>query len=116
MGRSRLQPEDKEYASKYAGCHFAEMKAKIKCLKKRRNDWKLRLKELVYFKKMLEDIKGYNPNSIEARKVRKRIYLINKEINNLDNLIQSSNQAIQEEIQARDKALTFLKQYKSKSD
>lgn len=113
-GRSKLHDSDKEYASNYAGCRFAEMKANIKCLKKQKADKQLRLTELKHFKKILEDIKGYNPESLEARKLRKRIYILNKEIQQLDDTINKAAAALKQEIQERDKALAFLKKYKNK--
>lgn len=114
-GRSKLHDSDKEYASNYAGCRFAEMKANIKCLKKQKADKQLRLTELNHFKKILEDIKGYNPESLEARKLRKRIYILNKEIQQLDDTINKAAAALKQEIQERDKALAFLKNIKMKS-
>lgn len=113
-GKSKLHESDKDYASNYAGCRFAEMKAEIKCLKKQKADKRLRLTELKYFKKMLEDTKGYNSESLEARKLRKRIYILNKEIQQLDDTINKAAAALKQEIQERDKALEFLKQYKTK--
>lgn len=112
-GWSRLHIEDEQYASNYAGCRFAEFKAEIKCLKKQRADLKLRLKELNYFKKMLEDTNGYNVDSIEARKLRKRIHIVSKEIHTFDEKIESATNALQQEIKARDKALSFLKKYRN---
>lgn len=115
-GRSKLHDSDKGYASNYAGCRFAEMKANIKCLKKQKADKQLRLTELLYFKNMLEGVAGYNSESIEARKLRKRIYILKTEIQQLDDVIDKAATALKQEIQERDKALNFLKKYKSKSD
>lgn len=59
-------------------------------------------------------MKGYNPESLEARKLRKRIYILNKEIQQLDDTINKAAAALKQEIQERDKALAFLKKYKNK--
>ena len=63
---------------------------------------------------MLEGTKGYNSESLEARKLRKRIYILNKEIQQLDDTISMAAAALKQEIQERDKALEFLRQYKTK--
>lgn len=109
MAKSRLRPEDKDFASEYIGCHFAEMKANIKAYKKHKQDLQLREKELLYFQKILEQTKGYNVSSVEAKKLRKRLYIIGKEIKNVQNKIDELNIELQEEIKHRDEGTKLLK-------
>ena len=109
MAKSRLHEEDREFASEYIGCHFAEMKANIKAYKKHKQDLQLRQQELEYFKTMLEQTKGYNSDSVEARKLRKRIYILSEEIKAVQATIDKLNENLQIEIQQRDASTKLLK-------
>lgn len=116
MGKSRLHKEDKDYASSYAGCRFAEMKAIIKTYKRKVQNLKLRLKELIYFQSMLEQTKGYNSESIEARKLRKRIHLLKEEIKNEEHNIDVYEENFQKEIKQRDASIKFLREFQKKKN
>lgn len=109
MAKSRLHEDDREFASEYIGCRFAEMKANIKAYKKHKQDLQLRQQELEYFKTMLEQTKGYNPDSVEARKLRKRIYILSEEIKAVQATIDELNENLQIEIQQRDASTKLLK-------
>lgn len=116
MGKSRLHKEDKDYVSSYAGCRFAEMKAIIKTYKRKVQNLKLRLKELIYFQSMLEQTKGYNSESIEARKLRKRIYLLKEEIKKEEHNIDVYEENFQKEIKQRDASIKFLRNFQKKKN
>lgn len=109
MAKSRLHEDDREFASEYIGCRFAEIKANIKAYKKHKQDLQLRQQELKYFKTVLEQTKGYNPDSIEARKLRKRIHILSEEIKAVQTTIDELNEDLQIEIQQRDASTKLLK-------
>ena len=112
MGKSRLHLEDKEFASEYIGCHFAEMKATINAYKKKKQDLQLRLKELNYFYEVLKSTKYINLDSIETRKLRKRIYILEREIKKVDQEINNLKSEFQYEVKARDEGIELLKKIK----
>jgi hypothetical protein len=112
MGKSRLHPEDKEFASEYIGCHFAEMKATINAYKKKKQDLQLRLKELVYFNEILMTTRGADMQSTEARKLRKRIYILKKEIEQVEKKIEKLKDDFQYEVKARDESMRLLRKIK----
>lgn len=112
MGKSRLHPDDKEFASEYIGCHFAEMKATINAYKKKKQDLQLRLKELNYFYEILKSTKYTNLDSIEVRKLRKRIYILEKEIEQVEKEIEQLKADFQYEVKARDEGMKLLKKIK----
>lgn len=114
MGKSRLHKDDIDYASSYAGCRFAEQKAIMKSYKRKVQDLKIRLKELTYFQTMLEQTKGYNHKSIEARKLRKRIFLLKEEIKNEEHNIEVYQENFQKEIKQRDASIKFLREFQKK--
>ena len=64
---------------------------------------------LLSIQKILEQTKGYNASSIEAKKLRKRLYIISKEIKSVQNRIDELNTELQEEIKHRDEGTKLLK-------
>lgn len=80
IGEAKLHPEDKEYASRYAGNELAAQRAYANYLKDLINEKKIELKAFVDFYENLVDIKGFNFNSLESKKFRKKIYLLRVEL------------------------------------
>lgn len=63
-GFAKLHPDDKEYASRYAGCRYAEIRATIKYLKVKKAIARNQIKEL---NKLLNEIRyKIDRQSIEA--------------------------------------------------
>ena len=77
-GTSQLYEEDKEIASSFRGCQYAEMKAIRKAYKAEIKEINLKIKTLEDFEKVLKNMKEYNANSFEAKRLRKEIYLYKK--------------------------------------
>ena len=77
-GTSQLYDEDKEIASSFRGCQYAEMKAIRKAYKAEIKEIDLKIKTLKDFEKVLKNMKEYNENSFEAKRLRKEIYLYQK--------------------------------------
>lgn len=72
-GYAKCHPEDT--ASSFLGCHIAEYRAYIKALKYEANLIKAQIDVLHQTYAMFEDNKNFNPNGLEARKIRKMIYI-----------------------------------------
>ena len=77
-GTSQLYDEDKEIASSFRGCQYAELKAIRKAYKAEIKEIDLKIKTLKDFEKVLKNMKEYNENSFEAKRLRKEIYLYQK--------------------------------------
>lgn len=77
-GTSQLYDEDKEIASSFRGCQYAEMKAVRKAYKAEIKEIDFKIKTLKDFEKVLKNMKEYNENSFEAKRLRKEIYLYQK--------------------------------------
>ena len=77
-GASSLREEDKEVESSFRGCQYAEMKAIRKAYKAEIKEIDLKIKTLKDFEKVLKNMKEYNENSFEAKRLRKEIYLYQK--------------------------------------
>lgn len=79
-GSAKLHPDDKEYASRYAGCRYAEIRATIKYLKVKKAIARNQIKEL---NKLLNEIR-YKPDrqAIEAviRIYKNQLDIYNKNI------------------------------------
>ena len=75
-GSAKLHEEDKEHVSSFAGCHYAETRAIIAYMKHRVKLLNERIESLENCKKVLENRKEYDHNSVENRTIRKQIYLL----------------------------------------
>ena len=73
MGIATCHPEE-EAVSDYAGCRYAEIRANIKAIQYEKRMVNAAIKELEDFEKILKSLKDYNPNSVEARRLRRRIH------------------------------------------
>lgn len=107
-GTAKLHPDDKQFASQYAGCHLAEYRAWIQYMKKERRKKKLQLDTI---KKLNNDIK-LNCENINP-KLQKRINLkirdyYNK-IQELNNNINQLETKIKKDIEMRDVILKRTK-------
>ena len=88
-GTSQLYDEDKEIASSFRGCQYAEMKAVRKAYKAELKEINLKIKTLKDFEKVLKNMKEYNENSFEAKRLRKEIYLYQKKKTKIKETIEA---------------------------
>ena len=99
-GYSKLNPEDAEIASTYAGCRYAEMRASIKYMKAKAKIAEYKLQPLL---KIYNEIKGkisYDKNNYGVKCLEREIYLLEDEkqtfLNNVKSLSEKLNKDIQE--------------------
>ena len=78
-GYAQLHDEDKEIASRYAGCQYAEIRAVLKYMKHRIKILAYQIKALINCQKQIEGRAAYNPQSVEGRALRKQIYILQAE-------------------------------------
>ena len=90
-GSSKLHEEDKKISSHFAGCQYAEMRATIKYMKTKIKIIKIQIKELEDFQKSLSLRNDYNHYSVENYKMRRRIYMLNKQVKDWQERAQSLN-------------------------
>ena len=93
-GKARLHPDDKEKASNYIGCEYAEARATAKALKAELKEKRLILKEFENFEKRMKGYKNYNPYSFEMSKLRKKIYELRAEVEDLKKTINGVENTI----------------------
>ena len=80
---SLLREEDKDVESSFLGCELAEKKAQIKYLQTENREFLYAIHILENLEKELKCIKGYNPHSLEARRLRRKIYDFDYQIEEL---------------------------------
>lgn len=78
-GYATLYEEDKEIASRFAGCQYAETRAVLKYMKHRIKILAYQIKALINCQKQMERRAAYNPQSVEGRALRKQIYILQAE-------------------------------------
>ena len=105
VGHAKLHPEDVAFESNFAGCRFAEMKAGIKIFQAKIKDVRVKIKTLEDFEKVLINCKDYDPNSFEGKRLRKQIYLLKRELNQLLANKTSLSSKLKEHIDYRDKVV-----------
>lgn len=108
-GTSKLHEEDRYISSSFAGCQYAEMKAIIKYMKYKVKIINERIKGLDNCRKALENKKNYNYNSDENRTIRKQIYILNKQKQELKNKIFSLHDRMMRNMEQREKIINKIK-------
>lgn len=99
-----LHPDDKDIASNFAGCRYAEMRAGIKYMKEKIKISKYQLKPL---KRIYNDLsqkkkKYYNKNNNGAKMLEKEIYKLEDDIETYKTNIQTLTERLQKAINSRD--------------
>lgn len=88
-GISKLHEEDKKFESSFAGCQYAEVKAIKKYMKAKINKISNEINGLEKGIKMLMNLKDYNSNKVENRKLRKQLFIMKKEKKDWQEKLQS---------------------------
>ena len=87
-GHAKCLPEDMDMWSERTGSTLAEIKANIKRLRYMRAQTRQEMKPLTLFESRLKCCKGYNHNSVEARRLRKEIWLYKNKIQEIQALLE----------------------------
>lgn len=93
VGEARLHPDDKENASQYAGCEYAEIRATIKALKYERNLAKIKTDEALDFVKACENYAHFDKDSESAKLMYRQL---NKRIKKVNDLTDQINELLKE--------------------
>lgn len=100
FGKAKLHPEDKNFASKYTGCRYAETRAIIKYLK-------MKQKYILGQLKVLHMIK-------ETNQIDKLILKFDKDLNDIELTIKASQESLKKDIEQRPELLKRI--YKNKKE
>lgn len=100
-GYSKLNPEDKDIASNFAGCRYAEIRANIKYIKAKIRDIKLQLEPLEKIFNNLNNRKYYNKKNTGMKILEKEIILLQDDLVTLQNNVKSLKKRLQEAINSR---------------
>ena len=107
-----LHPKDKERGSRYAGCEYAHIRAEIKTVKEQIKSQRYRIKVLTELLAEYQNSNNVNINSIESKKVKRKI---TEEIKKLTDLKQDKiklEQSLENKIQSRERILNSFNQKK----
>lgn len=109
-GFAKLHPDDKENASRFAGCRYAEERALIKYAKMKIKVIDNQLKVLKNISNELKNKKFYKESN-GTKLLEKNIYILEDDKEYFKNVIKSLSQKIIDDIANRDK---FLKEREEK--
>lgn len=101
-GVSRLHEDDREIASSFFGCEIAEIRALIAYSKRQKMIVAQQYKAFKDMYKNLEQMKAFNKESVEARKIRRKMYELSEEWNQWKDNIESLECNIKAKCAARD--------------
>lgn len=107
IGQAKLHQDD-EFSS-FLGCSIAESKAYRKYLKRKIANTKERINELENLIKTLLCCKGYNPYSLEARKIRRRCYELKEELHKYKELYEACSVSTEKNLAKREEVLRDLR-------
>ena len=105
VGEAFLNPEDKEKASEYVGCAYAETRAVIKVLKHERKILKEDAEACRKFIKACECYKGWDPESPTARAAYRQLNRRIKAVNDITDEINDRMFNLERHIWKRDVTL-----------
>lgn len=108
-GHTRCLPEDENFWSENVGCFIAETRAIIKQLKHAKKQLIPGLKALEDFEKTLKCCKNYDPDSFEAKRLRKEIYLQKRKINEINSAIKDEQDYLTQYIKGKEKLYNRLR-------
>ena len=109
-GFAKLHPDDKDNASRFAGCRYAEERALIKYAKMKIKVINNQLEVLKNISNELRNKKFYKENN-GTKLLEKNIYILEDDKEYFKNVIKSLSQKIIDDIAERDK---FLKEREEK--
>lgn len=113
-GYTKCLPEDEDFWSENVGCFIAETRAGIKRLKYMKKQLIPTLKALEDFEKTLKCCKNYDPNSFEAKRLRKEIYIQRKRINEISSAIKDEEDYLTQYIKGKEKLYQRLRAKETK--
>lgn len=101
VGEARLHPDDKENASSYAGCEYAEIRATIKALKYERTILKNKADQALDFIKSCKGYANYDNDSETAKVINRQAYQRVKRVNEITDQINSLMNELDKKIHRR---------------
>lgn len=111
-GRAYLHPDDKENVSSYAGCEYAETRAKIKALKYERMIAKNKADMAIDLLKSCQCYKNFNTEDATAKVLYRQVNRRIKKVNELTDRINELMKSIDKRIFARDITIKSIKRKK----
>ena len=109
-GYAKLAEEDREVASTFCGCRYAELRAMLKYIRKRISLYSHKIQTLNNYLLYLKSRKDFEEGSLECKKLYKYINHIKKERNMWKNKETGLSTAINRNIMNRDMTLQKLNQ------
>ena len=88
-GKSYLHEEDKDIASHFEGCRYAELRALIKYIKAHIRKQQIKVDTINNIINNMEQLKDYDPDNHEARFIRKQYYLELAKCNKLKEILST---------------------------
>lgn len=116
LGIAKLNPDAKETASEFAGCYYAEIRAKINALKYERNKAKEEAEICRKFVKSIECYSKFNAKEDSAKSIYRQLNRRIKKVNDLAYQINNLLIHLDKSIHDRNIVLKAFEKRKTKQD
>lgn len=103
MGIADCHPDDFDFVSQYTGGHIAEGRAITKMLQSQKHEVRAQIQILEHVFGCMKASKNYNPDSNEARLMRRQIQIKKNELAELRCDIENLKSSLKEYIALKDK-------------
>ena len=113
-GVAHVHPSDKEIASSFAGCEYAEIRAMIQALKYERRRMKERADAAIEFVHACECYKGFIKDSKSAKAVYRQLNRRIARVNELADEINDLYKQLEQKQNKRQIIINAVKRYKTK--
>ena len=114
-GYAYLHPDDKDVASKFQGCRIAEYRAWMAYATEKMKILRTEIKALTDLEKIYISLKDYNKDSLEGRRLRRRIKEKQAELTAYRQRKEIAKKQIQEIIALYDKKMQKFKKIKGEA-
>lgn len=114
IGKAYLHPEDKDVVSKFQGCRIAEYRAWIDYATEKMRILRIEIKALTDLEKIYISLKDYNKDSLEGRRLRRRIKEKKAELAEYRRRKEIAKTQVREMISLYDKKMQKFKKIKEK--
>lgn len=111
-GHAYLHPDDKDVVSKFQGCRIAEFRAWITYANEKMKLLRIEIKALTDLEKIYISLKDYNKDSLEGRRLRRRIKEKQAELADYRHRKEIAKKSIREMIVLYDKKMQKFKKIK----
>ena len=115
IGHSQCHPHDYDFESKLVGQHYAYTRSMIREMCALRDEYKVQLKTLKHVYNIFEQNPSVDKNSIECMTMRRQMRLLERDIDEMKDLISATRKDLRTTMVEKDKLYDKLRAKRASS-